>query len=131
MKEGYVHSEKFITYTLRLSFLPWGKKHQFFDEHVPVWDQLEDDGAKDYKFRYGLYYWSLQQGVRVNPDEHQNQSLEEMAAVLVRRDRLDEKTYKSYRKWVYKELEQLEIVLEENIPSQGERDKNTYLNSEN
>lgn len=131
MKEGYVHSEKFIVYTLRVAFMLGDKKHESFDENRPVLEQMDEGYTGKYDFCYGLLSWSLQHAIRVEPKEHMNQSLKEMAAIIVKRDRLGEQEYKSYRKWVYKELRKQEMVLNENEPAQDEKDKNAYLKSKN
>lgn len=131
MNEGYENSAKFIVYTLRIAFLDGEKKLESFDEDIPVWQQIEDEDNKEFEFRYGLLSWSLQHAIKVDPDEHMNQSLREMATILVQRDRLGEQEYKSYRKWVYEEMSKLKIAVDENGPTQDERDKNAYLKSKN
>lgn len=131
MEEGYENSEKFIIYTLRIAFLDGEKTLESFEEDIPVWNQIDDEENKESVFRLGMLSWSLQHAIKVEPDEHLNQSLKEMAAILVQRDRLAEQEYKSYRKWVDKEIGKLKFVVDENGPTQDDRDKNAYLKSIN
>ena len=131
MKESYVHSVKFVVQTLRVAFLDAEKKAKSLDENIPIWEQIDDEENKEPIFRLGLLSWSLQHAIKVDPEEHMNQSLREMAAMLVQRDRLSEQEYKSYRKWVDEAMSKLKFVVNENGPTQDERDKNVYLKSIN
>ena len=131
MKKGYENSLTFIVYTLMVAFQDAEKKAESIDKDIPVWNQIEDEENKEPIFRLGLLSWSLQHAIKVDPDEHMNQSLREIAAILVQRDRLSEQEYKSYRKWVGEAMSELKFVVDENGPNQDERDKKAYLKSIN
>lgn len=131
MEEGYENSGEFIVYTLRVAFLDAEKKAESLDENIPIWEQIDDEENKESIFRLALLSWSLQHAIKVDPGEHMNQSLREIATMLVQRDRLVEGEYKSYRKWVVEAMSKLKFVVDENGPAQDERDKNAYLKSIN
>ncbi|MEX0723305.1 MAG: hypothetical protein WD053_05490 [Gracilimonas sp.] len=120
----------FIT-TLKLNLLQSDKQPHEFDENKPVLEVLGKWSKGEYEFRNGLLLWSLQHAFEVDPSQHLNQSLQEIAETLSKKDRLNKKEYEVYRRSVYNELRKLEEVFEEAQPSREEKDEKEYRNSEN